>query len=114
MTRSRYTLALPDGARLEIGDRTVVMGIVNVTPDSFSDGGRCLEPARAIDHALSMEADGADILDIGGESTRPGARALPVAEELARRGPEARVAVLPQGPLTIPYLEGSLDAPAAV
>ena len=84
MTRSRYTLALPDGARLEIGDRTVVMGIVNVTPDSFSDGGRCLEPARAIDHALSMEADGADILDIGGESTRPGARALPVAEELAR------------------------------
>ena len=84
MTRSCYTLALPDGRRLDLGVRTLVMGIVNVTPDSFSDGGRCLEPAHAIEHALSMEADGADILDIGGESTRPGAHVLPAAEELAR------------------------------
>ncbi len=84
MHRSRYRLALPDGRELELGVRTLLMGIVNVTPDSFSDGGRCFEPGRAIEHALSMEADGADILDIGGESTRPGASALSAEEELAR------------------------------
>ena len=62
------------GARaLELGKRTLIMGIVNVTPDSFSDGGQYFEPDRAIAHAESLLADGADILDIGGESTRPGA-----------------------------------------
>jgi dihydropteroate synthase len=60
------------------------MGILNVTPDSFADGGRWDDPARAVDAALAMEAEGADIIDIGGESTRPGAEALPVGEELAR------------------------------
>lgn len=60
------------------------MGIVNVTPDSFADGGLRLDPARAVADALAMEADGADIVDIGGESTRPGAEALPTSEELAR------------------------------
>ncbi len=60
------------------------MGIVNVTPDSFADGGPRLDPARAVADALAMEADGADIVDIGGESTRPGAEALPTSEELAR------------------------------
>ncbi|HXN87745.1 MAG TPA: dihydropteroate synthase [Candidatus Binataceae bacterium] len=61
------------------------MGILNVTPDSFSDGGRFLDPDRAVAHALKMEADGAGIIDIGGESTRPlGAREVPVTEELAR------------------------------
>lgn len=58
---------------LALGARTLVMGVVNVTPDSFSDGGRYLEPAAAVAHALSLLEDGADILDIGGESTRPGA-----------------------------------------
>ena len=62
------------GARsLELGKRTLVMGIVNVTPDSFSDGGQFLDPDKALEHAGRLLADGADIIDIGGESTRPGA-----------------------------------------
>jgi dihydropteroate synthase len=60
------------------------MGIVNVTPDSFSDGGLCVEPQVAIQHALKLVADGADVLDIGGESTRPGAQPVSVDEELRR------------------------------
>ncbi len=64
-----------------------LMGIVNVTPDSFSDGGRFLEPERAIEHALGLVRDGADLLDVGGESTRPGARAVSVEEELERVTP---------------------------
>jgi dihydropteroate synthase len=60
------------------------MGIVNVTPDSFSDGGSFLDPARAIEHALRLRDEGADFVDVGGESTRPGAAAVPLAEELAR------------------------------
>jgi len=60
------------------------MGIVNVTPDSFSDGGRHFDSQRAIDHARKLKADGADIIDVGGESTRPGAAPVPVADELAR------------------------------
>ncbi|WP_394692792.1 dihydropteroate synthase [Hyphobacterium sp.] len=68
----------------------LVMGIVNVTPDSFSDGGRYDEADAAIDHALRLGRDGADILDIGGESTRPGARPVEEAEELARILPVIR------------------------
>lgn len=77
-------------------DRTLVMGILNVTPDSFSDGGDFIEPATAIEHGLAMLAEGADIIDVGGESTRPGAtrpatgeelgRVLPVIDALARAG----------------------------
>jgi dihydropteroate synthase len=63
---------------------TLVMGIVNVTPDSFSDGGRFLDPARAVEHGLELVAEGADLLDIGGESTRPNARPVGEAEELRR------------------------------
>jgi dihydropteroate synthase len=59
---------------LELGKRTLIMGVVNVTPDSFSDGGQFLDPARALEHAQQLLDEGADILDIGGESTRPGAR----------------------------------------
>lgn len=69
---------------LELGARTLVMGVVNVTPDSFSDGGQRLDAARAIDDAVRMVADGADIIDVGGESTRPGADPLPAPEELRR------------------------------
>ncbi len=61
-----------------------VMGILNITPDSFSDGGCFLEPARAVDHALQMQEEGAAIIDVGGESTRPGAAGLPVDEEIRR------------------------------
>jgi dihydropteroate synthase len=62
---------------LDLGPRTLIMGVVNVTPDSFSDGGQFLDPQRAVAHALRMLDERADILDIGGESTRPGARVLP-------------------------------------
>jgi dihydropteroate synthase len=67
--------------------RVRLMGIVNVTPDSFSDGGRFLAPDRAIAHARELAAGGADLLDIGGESTRPGAREVSTEEELARVAP---------------------------
>ena len=69
--------------RLPAG-RTLVMGILNVTPDSFSDGGEHATVRAALDHARRMVADGADIVDVGGESTRPGARAVPPAEEQER------------------------------
>jgi dihydropteroate synthase len=67
-----------------------IMGIVNVTPDSFSDGGRWLNPERAVEHGLRLVADGADILDIGGESTRPGASVVDEAEETRRVVPVIR------------------------
>ena len=62
----------------------LVMGVVNVTPDSFSDGGRFLSPERAVAHALALVDEGADLLDVGGESTRPGSRGVDAAEELDR------------------------------
>jgi len=65
-------------------ERTLVMGVLNVTPDSFSDGGRFNDPKIAINHALQMIQDGADIIDIGGESTRPGSDRISVQEELNR------------------------------
>ena len=79
------------------------MGVLNVTPDSFSDGGRYLDPERAVAHALEMEAAGADIIDIGGESTRPlGAREVSVDEELKRVMPVLR------------RLKGKLRAPISI
>ena len=75
---------------LDLTHRGLIMGIVNVTPDSFSDGGRFADPGRAVEHALAMVADGADILDIGGESTRPGAEPVGDAEELRRVLPVIR------------------------
>jgi dihydropteroate synthase len=93
--RRRFSLPLPDGRTLPLGERTLIMGILNVTPDSFSDGGLLVDPQRAIEAGVQMAADGADLLDIGGESTRPGAeplgeneerrRVLPVIEGLAAR-----------------------------
>jgi dihydropteroate synthase len=81
--------------------RPLIMGVVNVTPDSFSDGGRCLDSERAIAHGRLLAEQGADILDIGGESTRPGASPLPLAQELER---------------VLPVLEGlrGLDVPLSV
>lgn len=70
--------------RIHLGLRPVVTGIVNVTPDSFSDGGRHGTTEQAIAHGMALWAQGADILDVGGESTRPGAAPVPEAEELAR------------------------------
>lgn len=87
------------GRILNLKGRTGVMGVLNVTPDSFSDGGSFLDPSAAIDRAIQMEDEGADIIDIGGESTRPGSKSVSIQEELNR--------ILPvieglQGRLTIP------------
>lgn len=70
--------------------RCVVMGVVNVTPDSFSDGGRWFEPGEAIEHGLQLAAQGADLVDVGGESTRPGAERPSIEEELRRVVPVVR------------------------
>src|SRR6266704_867087 len=69
---------------LVLGERTLVMGVLNVTPDSFSDGGKFLHPGSAIEHAYAIERAGADLLDIGGESTRPGSGETPASVELDR------------------------------
>ncbi len=90
------------GHVLELGGRTLVMGIVNVTPDSFSDGGRFYDPDAARLHAIEMARAGADIIDIGGESTRPGAEPVPLAEE------ERRVIPL------IEELHGRIDVPISI
>ena len=82
--RRRFTLQLPGGRALVLGERTLVMGIINVTPDSFSDGGELFDAARAVDAGVRMVEEGADLLDVGGESTRPGAEALSEDEERRR------------------------------
>ncbi len=71
-------------------DHTVLMAVLNLTPDSFSDGGKYLDPAKAVENALAMEAEGAEILDLGAESTRPGAREISAAEEMQRLLPVLR------------------------
>src|SRR3989442_7991158 len=78
---------------LQLGKRTLIMGVVNVTPDSFSDGGLHLDPEAAVAHALQLLADGADIIDIGGESTRPGASVIASAEASASPNSGTKVAV---------------------
>ena len=81
---------LPERLTTTAAGRCLVMGVVNVTPDSFSDGGRWFEPDAAIEHGLRLLAGGADLLDVGGESTRPGAARPPVDEELRRVLPVVR------------------------
>ena len=85
--RRSFSISIPGRAPLVLGPRTLVMGVLNVTPDSFSDGGKALEPRAALDVALAMEAAGADIIDVGAESTRPGAPAVSAADEMARALP---------------------------
>jgi dihydropteroate synthase len=75
------------GRDVALGERTLIMGVLNITPDSFSDGGKYMEADRAVAHALELEAEGADIIDIGAESTRPGATPVLAAEELRRLVP---------------------------
>jgi dihydropteroate synthase len=82
--RRRFTIPLPGGGNVALGERTLVMGVVNVTPDSFSDGGRLFDAAAAIAAGVRMVDDGADMIDVGGESTRPGADPLDDAEERRR------------------------------
>ena len=115
--------------KLDLNNRTAVMGILNITPDSFSDGGRYLDPDRAAARAMELEAEGADILDIGPQSTRPGhipvspdeelERLLPVLERLAGRlsipisvdtyYPQVAQAALERGAAIINDVSGSLE-----
>jgi dihydropteroate synthase len=83
MSRKRFEWRLRDSTLL-LGERTLVMGILNVTPDSFSDGGRYDDPDRAYVRAMELEDEGADIIDVGAESTRPGSPRISEAEELRR------------------------------
>ena len=76
-----------DGFTLPLGERTLIMGVLNRTPDSFSDGGMFMDDGLAVEHARRMESEGADIIDVGGESTRPGAEPVSAEEELARTAP---------------------------
>src|SRR5271156_2365620 len=96
---------------LEWQERPLIMGVLNVTPDSFSDGGRYLDPAQALDRALEMEAEGADIIDLGGESTRPGAASISAEVELARVLPVVRRL---RGRLKIPLSIDTWKASVAV
>ena len=82
-SRKKYSLQLCSG-KVVLGQRTLVMGVLNVTPDSFSDGGKFFDAERAIEEAIAMERAGADLVDIGGESTRPGAAETAASEELDR------------------------------
>ena len=95
VSRRQYNVSLPRGGALVLGQRTLVMGVINVTPDSFTDGGLNLDPEHSLSTAIAFEKAGVDLLDVGGESTRPGAsplsatdeckRVLPVIERIAER-----------------------------
>jgi dihydropteroate synthase len=117
--RERFRLHLRSRT-LILGERTLVMGGLNITPDSFSDGGAYLDSAAAVARALQIEHDGADILDVGGESTRPGAAPVAVEEELRRILPVIQIL---RGKLRIPMsvdtrradvAEAALDAGAEI
>lgn len=87
--RSQFTLNI-GGRGVRLGEHTLIMGVVNVTPDSFSDGGLYLDPKRAIRHGIEMARQGADWIDVGGESSRPGAKQVSPEEELYRVLPVVR------------------------
>lgn len=90
LVRADWELRLPRGRSAVLGERPAIVGVLNCTPDSFSDGGRFAAPAEAVDAGLRMVADGADWLDVGGESTRPGAGPVPPEVQLARILPVIR------------------------
>ena len=97
--RPQFTLEM-SGKKVRLGERTLIMGVLNVTPDSFSDGGLYLDPERAIEHGIQMARQGADWIDVGGESTRPGSKPVTAEEELRRvlpviRGMHKRLRALP-------------------
>lgn len=99
--RKSFRLKLPSRT-LELGECTLIMGVLNVTPDSFSDGGQFFDAEKAVGHAFAMERAGADILDVGGESTRPGSKSISAEEEIMR--------VLP----VIQNLRGRLKIPISI
>ncbi|HEV2418840.1 MAG TPA: dihydropteroate synthase [Terriglobia bacterium] len=101
-SREKFTISLA-GRRVRLGERTIICGIVNVTPDSFWDGGQYLNASRAVRHALELAKAGADWIDVGGESTRPGSepvgaeeelrRVLPVIQGIRRRAPRLPISI---------------------
>ncbi|HZG97784.1 MAG TPA: dihydropteroate synthase, partial [Nocardioidaceae bacterium] len=91
-------------------DRCLVMGVVNVTPDSFSDGGRWAVPEVGVDHGLRLRAEGADLVDVGGESTRPGAQRPAESEELARVVPVVRGLVAAGATVSIDTMRAGVAA----
>ena len=117
MTLARQSSARPDTeprllARLLALGRPTVMGVLNVTPDSFSDGGRFIEPSTAVEQARRIVAEGADILDIGAESTRPygGAVPVPIEEEIHRLAPVLPAAVALGTPVSIDTMKAKVAA----
>src|SRR6202158_144954 len=92
------------------GERTLIMAVLNVTPDSFSDGGKYMDPDRAFARAIELEEQGADIIDIGAESTRPGAQRISEAEELRRLVPVLKRL---REKLTIPISVDTYKSPVA-
>ncbi|HEX4643408.1 MAG TPA: dihydropteroate synthase [Candidatus Acidoferrales bacterium] len=107
--RKRYRLQLPSRT-LILGERTLIMGVLNITPDSFFDGGAYLDSGAAIARGLQIESDGADLLDVGGESTRPGAAPVSTEEELRRILPVIEVL---RGKLRIPISVDTRNADVA-
>lgn len=105
----KRTYDLGDGMKLELGQRTLIMGILNATPDSFSDGGRYMNIDAAVAHARDMVEQGADIIDIGGESTRPGSAEVGEEEELRRLLPiiQAVSEALPHVPVSVDTYKAS-------
>jgi dihydropteroate synthase len=107
------------GRALPIGDRTLIMGILNVTPDSFSDGGQFVSLDAALAHAEQMISEGADIIDVGGESTRPGSAPVTVDEEIARVVPVIETLARSDTPISVDTTKSevaraALDAGAAI
>src|SRR5271154_7063716 len=98
MPRKRFEWKLRDKT-LQLGERTLIMGVLNVTPDSFTDGGKYQDPDRAFARAVELEEEGADLIDIGAESTRPGSSRISEAEELRRLIPVLKRL---RGKLTVP------------
>jgi dihydropteroate synthase len=101
MPRRRFEWKIRSGS-LQLGDRTLIMGVLNVTPDSFSDGGKYQDPDRAYGRAVELEDQGADVIDIGAESTRPGSERVSEGEELRRLVP------------VLKKLKGKLNVPISV
>ena len=110
MNRKRYEWKLKTRS-LQLGDRTLIMGVLNITPDSFSDGGKYADPDRAFARAVQLEEEGADIIDIGAESTRPGSQRVAEGEELRRLMPVLKRL---QDQLTIPISVDTYKSGVAV
>jgi dihydropteroate synthase len=109
MARKRFLWRLRQ-REVQLGDRTLLVGILNVTPDSFSDGGRYLDPDRAFARAIQLEEEGADLIDVGAESTRPGSRRIGEEEELRRLVPVLKRL---RGKLGIPVVVDTYKAAVA-